>query len=145
MKGAVPGGSAGSVLSRSIGWSMKSKMCSELAIDAMLMAVWRSKPQQQVMFHSDKGSQSSSSDWQSFLKASNVISSMTQRGNCYDNTVAESFFQLLKRGRIRREIYGTRDEARNGIFDYIEMFYNPKRRRRSAMQLSPVEYEKAIF
>ncbi|WP_457468714.1 IS3 family transposase [Pseudomonas sp. TE21394] len=128
-----------------IGWSMKPRMCSDLAIDAMLMAVWRRKPQQQVMIHTDQGSQFSSSDWQSFLKANNVISSMSRRGNCHDNAVAESFFQLLKRERIRRRIYATRDEARSDIFDYIEMFYNPKRRHSSAMQLSPVEYEKRYF
>ncbi|MND91111.1 Integrase core domain protein [compost metagenome] len=124
---------------------MKPRMCSDLAIDAMLMAVWRRKPQQQVMIHSDQGSQFSSSDWQSFLKANNVISSMSRRGNCHDNAVAESFFQLLKRERIRRKIYTTREEARSDIFDYIEMFYNPKRRHSSAMQLSPVEYEKRYF
>ncbi|MBV4491594.1 IS3 family transposase [Pseudomonas oryzicola] len=125
-----------------IGWSMKPRMCSDLAIDAMLMTVWRRKPQQQVMIHSDQGSRFSSSDWQSFLKANNVISSMSRRGNCHDNAVAESFFQLLKRERIRQKIYATRDEARSDIFDYIEMFYNPKRRHSSAMQLSPIEYEK---
>ncbi|OAK53973.1 transposase [Pseudomonas putida] len=128
-----------------IGWSMKPRMCSDLAIDAMLMAVWRRKPQQQVMIHSDQGSQFSSSDWQSFLKANNVVSSMSRRGNCHDNAVAESFFQLLKRERVRRKTYATRDEARSDIFDYIEMFYNPKRRHSSAMQLSPVEYEKRYF
>ncbi|URL00580.1 IS3 family transposase [Pseudomonas sp. BYT-1] len=128
-----------------IGWSMKPRMCSDLAIDALLMAVWRRKPQQQVMIHSDQGSQFSSSDWQSFLKANNVVSSMSRRGNCHDNAVAESFFQLLKRERIRRKIYATRDEARSDIFDYIEMFYNPKRRHGSAMQLSPVEYERRHF
>ncbi len=128
-----------------IGWSMKPRMCSDLAIDAMLIAVWRRKPQQQVMIHSDQGSQFSSSDWQSFLKANNVISSMSRRGNCHDNAVAESFFQFLKRERIRRKIYTTREEARSDIFDYIEMFYNPKRRHSSAMQLSPIEYEKRYF
>ncbi|WP_232109099.1 IS3 family transposase [Pseudomonas asiatica] len=105
----------------------------------------RGKPQQQVMIHSDQGSQFSSSDWQSFLKANNVVSSMSRRGNCHDNAVAESFFQLLKRERVRRKTYATRDEARSDIFDYIEMFYNPKRRHSSAMQLSPVEYEKRYF
>ncbi|WP_372239214.1 IS3 family transposase [Pseudomonas sp. DE0157] len=128
-----------------IGWSMKPRMCSDLAIDAMLMAVWRRKPQQQVMIHSDQGSQFSSSDRQSFLKANNVISSMSRWGNCHDNAVAESFFQLLKRERIRRKIYTTREEARSDIFDYIEMFYNPKRRHSSAMQLSPIECEKRYF
>ncbi|MFJ2969224.1 IS3 family transposase [Pseudomonas fulva] len=128
-----------------IGWQMKPRMCSDLAIDAMLMAVWRRKPQQQVMIHSDQVSQFSSSDWQSFLKANNVISSMSRRGNCHDNAVSESFCQLLKRERIRRKIYTTREEARSDIFDYIEIFYNPKRRHSSAIQLSPVEYEKRYF
>jgi len=97
------------------------------------------------MIHSNQGSQFSSSDWQSFLKANNLISSMSRRGNCHDNAVAESFFQLLKRERIRRKTYSTREEARSDVFDYIEMFYNPKRRHGSAMQLSPVEFEKRYF
>jgi len=79
------------------------------------------------------------------LKANNVISSMSRRGNCHDSAVAESFFQLLKRERIRRKIYTTREDARGDIFDYIEIFYNPKRWHSSAMLLSPVEYEKRYF
>ena len=67
---------------------------------------------------------------------------MSRRGNCYDNAVAESFFQLLKRERIRRKIYIDRDEARRDVFNYIEMFYNPKSRRSYAGNVSPVEFEK---
>ncbi len=70
---------------------------------------------------------------------------MSRRGNCYDNAVAESFFQLLKRERIRRKTYGTREDARQDVFDYIEMFYNPKRRHSFSNDLSPVEYEKQYF
>ncbi|WP_085984638.1 IS3 family transposase [Pseudomonas sp. Ag1] len=125
-----------------IGWSMKSQMTSDLAIDALLMAVWRRKPKQEVMVHSDQGSQYSSSDWRSFLKANNLIASMSRRGNCHDNAVAESFFQLLKRERIKRKIYTTREDARSDVFDYIEMFYNVKRRHGFNNQLSPVEFEK---
>jgi putative transposase len=84
----------------------------------------------------------SSGDWQSFLKANNLLGSMSRRGNCHDNAVAESFFQLLKRERIRRKIYSTRQDARADVFDYIEMFYNPKRRHGFNNQLSPVEFEK---
>ena len=124
-----------------IGWSMKPRVCSDLAIDAMLMAVWRRKPQQQVMIHSDQGSQFSSGDWQSFLKANNLLGSMSRRGNCHDNAVAESFFQLLKRERIRRKIYSTRQDARADVFDYIERFYNPRRRHSTLGYLSPVDYE----
>ncbi|WP_282361049.1 IS3 family transposase [Pseudomonas sp. PS01300] len=128
-----------------VGWSMKSQMTSDLAIDALLMAVWRRKPKQEVMVHSDQGSQYSSSDWRSFLKANNLVASMSRRGNCHDNAVAESFFQLLKRERIRRKIYTTREDARSDVFDYIEMFYNVKRRHGFNNQLSPVEYEKRYF
>ncbi|RJG12921.1 IS3 family transposase [Pseudomonas cavernicola] len=124
-----------------IGWSMKPQMTSDLAIDALLMAVWRRKPKQEVMIHSDQGSQYSSTDWQSFLRANNLIGSMSRRGNCHDNAVAESFFQLLKRERIKRKTYSTRQDARSDVFDYIEM-YNPKRRHGFNNQLSPVEFEK---
>jgi len=74
-----------------IGWPMKPQMTSDLAIDALLMAVWRRKPKREVMIHSDQGSHSSSGDWQSFLKANNLLGSMSRRGNCHDNAVAESF------------------------------------------------------
>jgi len=83
----------------------------------------------------------SSSDWRSFLKANNLIASMSRRGNCHDNAVAESFFQLLKQERIKRKIYTTRQDARGDVFDYIKMFYNPKRRHSFNNQLSPVEFE----
>jgi len=128
-----------------IGWSMGSRMDRELALNALLMAVWRRQPKQTVMVHSDQGSQFSSYDWRDFLLAHNLEQSMSRRGNCHDNAVAESFFQLLKRERIRRRIYVTRDEARQDIFDYIEMFYNPKRRHSFSNDLSPVEYEKQYF
>jgi putative transposase len=67
---------------------------------------------------------------------------MSRRGNCHDNAVAESFFQLLKRERVKRKVYSTRNDARSDIFDYIEMFYNNKRKHGSNDLLSPVEYEK---
>ena len=127
------------VLSWRLSISMDVDFCIEAVEDAI--ARW-GKPE---IFNTDQGSQFSSSDWQSFLKANNLISSMSRRGNCHDNAVAESFFQLLKRERIRRKTYGTREEARSDVFDYIEMFYNPKRRHSSAMQLSPVEFEKRYF
>jgi len=79
-----------------IGWSMGSRMDRELAINALLMAVWRRQPQSTVLVHSDQGSQFSSYDWQAFLKAHNLQPSMCRRGNCHDNAVAESFFKLLK-------------------------------------------------
>ncbi|SFH99581.1 putative transposase [Modicisalibacter xianhensis] len=128
-----------------VGWSMKSRMTTDLALDALLAAVWRRKPQGVVMVHSDQGSQFSSTDWQSFLKANQLVGSMSRRGNCHDNAVAESFFQLLKRERIKRRIYPTREAARSDVFDYIEMFYNPRRRHGTSDDLSPVEYERRYF
>ena len=128
-----------------IGWSMQPRMESELVINALLMAVWRRQPEEQVIIHSDQGSQFNSYEWQDFLKAHNLIASQSRRGNCYDNAVAESFFQLLKRERIRRKTYLTREIARQDIFDYIEMFYNPRRRHSYANRLSPVEFERQYF
>lgn len=128
-----------------VGWSMQPKMHADLVLKALLMAVWRRKPKHKVLVHSDQGSQYTSDDWQKFLTAHNLEPSMSRRGNCYDNAVAESFFQLLKRERIKRRTYKDREEARRDIFDYIEMFYNPVRRHGYAGNLSPVEYERQYF
>ncbi|MFB6380275.1 IS3 family transposase [Atlantibacter hermannii] len=117
-----------------IGWSMQSRITKDIVLNALLMAVWRRNPQKQVLVHSDQGSQYTSHEWQSFLKSHGLEGSMSRRGNCHDNAVAESFFQLLKRERIKKKIYGTREEARSDIFDYIEMFYNSKRRHGSSEQ-----------
>jgi len=106
------------------------------------MAVWRRNPQSKVMVHSDQGSHYTSHDWQSFLKDNNLEGSMSRKGNCHDNAVAESFFQLLKRERIKRKTYSTSEEARTDVFDYIEIFYNALRWHSFNNQKSPVEYEK---
>jgi len=125
-----------------VGWSMQPRMHVDLVLNALLMAVWRRKPKNEVLIHSDQGRQFTSSDWQGFLKTHNLICSMSRRGNCYDNAVAESFFQLLKRERIKRKTYKDREEARQDIFNYIEMFYNPVRRHGYNDNLSPIEFEK---
>ena len=121
---------------------MKSQMTGDLAIDALLLAVWRRKPKHKVMVHSIQGSQYSSSDWRSVLNANHLVASMSRRGNCHDNAVAESFFQLLKRERIKRKIYTTREDARSDVFYYIKIFYNAKLRHGFNNQLLPVEFEK---
>ncbi|MBT52024.1 MAG: IS3 family transposase, partial [Mameliella sp.] len=126
---------------RVVGWSMQSRMTTDLALQALLAAVWRRKPKQKVMIHSDQGSQFTSGEWQSFLGKYNLEASMSRRGNCHDNAVAESFFQLLKREHIRRRTYLIRDAARQDVFDYIEMFYNPNRKHTKNPMLSPVDYE----
>jgi len=127
---------------RVVGWSMQSRMHMELVLSAMLMAVWRRKPISKVIVHSDQGSQFTSYEWQEFLKTHNLEPSMSRRGNCYDNAVAESFFQLLKRERIRRKTYATRKQARADVFDYIEFFYNPKRKHGNNQMLSPIDFER---
>jgi putative transposase len=125
-----------------VGWSMQPRMHVDLVLNALLMAVWRRKPKNEVLIHSDQGSQYTSSDWQAFLKSHNLVCSMSRRGNCYDNAVAESFFQLLKRERVKRKTYKDREEARQDIFNYIEMFYNPIRRHGYNDDLSPAEFER---
>jgi putative transposase len=126
---------------RVIGWSMQSRITRELVLDALLMAVWRRNPKSPVTVHSDQGSQSTSHDWQTFLKDHGLQGSMSRRGNCHDNAVAESSFQLLKREHIRRQVYGTREAARSDVFNYTEIFYNTQRRHSFNNQLAPVEYE----
>jgi putative transposase len=126
---------------RVVGWSMQSRMQIDLVLSALLMAVWRRNPKQKVIIHSDQGSQFTSHEWQKFLKAHNLEASMSRRGNCHDNAVAESFFHLLKRERIRRKTYATRKDARDDIFDYIEFFYNSKRKHGNNGLLSPIDFE----
>ncbi len=123
-------------------WSMQSRMTADLGLQALLMAVWRRKPRNKVTIHSDQGSQFIGREWASFLCQHNLEASMSRRGNCHDNAVAESFFQLLKRERIRRKTYATRDDARQDVFEYIEMFYNPQRKHTNNGMLSPVEFER---
>ncbi|WP_154066848.1 IS3 family transposase [Kosakonia radicincitans] len=126
-----------------VGWSMKPTLSRELALDALMMAVWRRKPDGEVIVHSDQGSQYGSDDWQRFCRANNLTPSMSRRGNCLDNAVAESFFSSLKKERIRKRIYKTRDLARADIFDYIEVFYNRARRHSHLGGVSPEAFEQA--
>ena len=126
---------------RVVGWSAQPRMTTDLALQALLAAVWRRKPKTRVMIHSDQGSQFTSREWQLFLSQHNLDASMSRRGNCHDNAVAESFFQLLKRERIRRRTYPTREAARQDVFEYIEMIYNPKRKHTNNGMLSPVAFE----
>ena len=126
-----------------VGWSMKSTLARELVLDALIMAVWRRRPSRNVLVHSDQGSQYGSDDWLRFLRANHLEPSMSRRGNCWDNAVAESFFSSLKKERIKRRIYKTRDLARADIFDYIETFYNRSRRHSHLGGVSPEVFERA--
>jgi putative transposase len=112
------------------------------------------KPKTKVHVHSDQGSQFTGYEGQEFLEQHNLVPSMSRRGNCWDNAVVESFFNLLKRERIRRKKYKTREEARRDVFalrrlhaiacrpmDYIEFFYNPQRKHVRNGMLSPIAFE----
>ena len=126
-----------------IGWSMQPTLARDIVLDALLMAVWRRKPKQPVIVHSDQGSQYGSDDWIRFCKAHKLDPSMSRRGNCWDNAVAESFFSSLKKERIRKKVYRTRDHAKADIFEYIEMFYNRTRRHSHLGGVSPEVFEAA--
>ena len=128
-----------------VGWSMQSRMTTAIVMDALTMALWRRRPKEEVVVHSDQGSQYTSGEWRSYLKANNLTASMSRRGNCHNNAVAESYFSLLKRERIRRRIYRDRAEGKHDVFDYIELFYNPKRRHGNNGNLSPMDYERNYF
>ena len=121
---------------------MESTMATETVLDALLMAVWRRKTKQPVIIHSDQGSQFTSDDFDKWCKDNDLVPSMSRRGNCYDNAVAESCFCSLEKERIKRNIYATRKEAKSEIFEYIEVFYNRKRRQNHLEQLSPIIFEK---
>ena len=126
-----------------IGWSMKPTLARELALDALLMAIWRRRPTQAVTIHSDQGVQYGSDDWQRFCREHGLEVSMSRRGNCWDNSVAESFFSSLKKERIRGKVYPSRNDARSDVFDYIEVFYNRQRRHGHNGGLSPMAFEEA--
>jgi putative transposase len=112
-----------------IGWSMSQRMEKQLVVQAVLMALWQKQCAGNVILHSDRGSQYTSHEYQLFLSSHGIVSSMSAVGSCYDNAAAESFFGVLKRERVNRKRYMTRAEARADIFDYIERFYNQRKRR----------------
>lgn len=124
-----------------IGWSMSNRMKKQLVCDALLMALWSRKFPKGVMIHHDRGSQYCSYRYQHILKTHELLSSMSRRGNCWDNCVAESFFKTLKVECIYGRTFKTRKEAKQVVFEYIEVFYN-QRRRHSAIDFNtPVEVE----
>ena len=120
---------------------MSERITRELVLRALLMALWQRDPSQVLLYHSDRGSQYASGDFQALLAEHGIQCSMSGVGNCYDNAVVESFFGLLKRERVHRRRYRTRAEARQDVFDYIERFYNRQRPHGSANGMSPLEFE----
>ena len=124
-----------------VGWSMSNRINKQLVMDALRMGIWRRRPAPGLIFHSDRGSQYCSNDFQKMLKTNHMLSSMSRKGNCWDNAVAESFFGSLKTERVFFRNYNTREEAKRDVVDYIEMFYNSKRRHSYLGYLSPREFE----
>ena len=126
---------------RVVGWSMSNSLSRRLVLDSMRMVVYRRRPAPGLVAHSDRGVQYCSDDYRRLLRIHGMKCSMSRKGDCWDNAVAESFFGSLKTERVFWSNYKTREEARRDIFDYIEMFYNCTRRHSSLGYLSPMEYE----
>lgn len=126
---------------RIVGWSMADHMRSELVVDALQMALARRRPGPGLVHHSDQGSQFVSLAFGQAAGKAGIARSMGSRGDCFDNAVAESFFATLKKELVRRRTWPTRRELTGEVFDYIEAFYNPRRRHSTLGYLSPVQFE----
>ena len=124
-----------------IGWALGTRLTGDLAQDALTMALQQRPPTTGLLHHSDRGSQYAATRYQQVLAAHGVIASMSRRGNCWDNACVESFFGTLKRELVYHRHYATREDAKRDIFEYIEVFYNRKRRHSALGYDSPAEYE----
>ena len=128
-----------------VGWSMGEHMKTSLVNDALTMAIMKRKPLRGLIWHTDRGSQYASYAHKDLLQKYGIIQSMSRRGNCWDNAVAESFFHSLKTELIYNEIFETRAQANQAIFEYIEVFYNRQRIHSANGNLSPVEFEEKML
>lgn len=127
-----------------VGWSMGENLDRALVMDALRMAYHRRRPGAGLVHHSDRGSQYASRDYQALLSAYGMRSSMSRKGDCWDNAPMESFFATLKKELIHQRRFRTREEARREIFEYIEVFYNRERLHSSLGYVSPAEYERQL-
>lgn len=131
---------------RVVGWSMADHMRTELVLDALSAALGSRVPGAAgLLFHSDRGSQYASGAYQEALDDHGITCSMSRRGNCWDNAVAESFFSTLKTELVHNVIFLTRDSARNAIAEWMQMFYNSKRRHSSLGYATPLEAEQRYY
>lgn len=128
-----------------VGWSMNERMTTKLVNDALFMAIKRRNPNQGLIYHSDRGSQYASDSHRLLLKEFGIVQSMSGKGNCYDNAVAESFFSSLKSDIIKKMDCETRAQTSQAVFEYIEIFYNKKRLHSSNNYLSPEDYENKML
>jgi putative transposase len=126
---------------RVVGWSISEGLGAELVVEALRRAIVRREPGEGLVFHSDRGIQYCSEVFRSELRRHSMTQSMSRKGDCWDNAVAESFFGILKRELVYHETYHTRDDARLSLFQYIEGWYNRKRRHSTLGRLSPLEFE----
>ncbi|MCF1450859.1 MULTISPECIES: IS3 family transposase [Rhizobium/Agrobacterium group] len=129
---------------RVVGWSMNANMTAQLVTDALIMAIWRRGKPDALLHHSDQGSQYTSEQFQHLMGDYGITCSMSRSGNVWDNAAMESFFSSLKTERTARKVYRTRNDARADVFDYIERFYNPKRRHSTLGYLSPNDFETKV-
>lgn len=130
---------------RVVGWSMKHTLDKSLALDALRMGLSARRPQPELLHHSDRGSQYACADYRSLLEEHGMTCSMSRKGDCWDNAVAESFFATLKKELVHGSDWKTREEARAALFEFIEVWYNRQRRHSSLGYLSPAEYEAKQF
>jgi putative transposase len=126
-----------------VGWSMANHLRTELVLDALNMAIHNRRPAAGLLHHSDRGSQYTSVEFGGRLKEAGLVPSMGSVADAYDNALAESFISTLKRELLHRHSWPSKESVRAGIFEYIECFYNPRRRHSSLGQMSPTEYEQA--
>jgi putative transposase len=129
---------------RIVGWAVSHRLTRPLMMAALRQAIQQRRPRAGVLHHSDRGSQYASKDYQAMLEQHGMIPSMSGKGNCYDNATMESFFHSLKVERVHRVRYASREEARRDLFEYIEMFYNRKRRHSALGYISPVAFEQRL-
>lgn len=128
-----------------VGWSMDFRMTRKLVIDAFTLAINKENPDKGLIFHSDRGVQYASYDYQDLLRDNGFIQSMSAKGCCYDNACAESFFSSLKKDKLYGHKFRTRDHARRAIVEYIELFYNPRRLHSTLGYKSPKEYKREYY
>ena len=126
-----------------VGWAMDETMTSRLVVDALALAVARRLPSENLLAHSDRGSQYASEHYQRVLSEAGIRCSMSRKANCWDNAPMESFFATLKKELVHHEDYATREQAKASIFEYIEAFYNRQRRHSTLGYVSPADYEAA--
>lgn len=128
-----------------IGWAMHKRMKTALVTDALKMALMRRKIRSPLLLHSDQGSQYAAADYRAMLAANGIECSMSRKGNCWDNAVAESFFHTLKTELVHHVDYRSRAKAKASIFEYIEVFYNRQRRHSHVGQMAPMVFEAATL